>query len=87
MAEHWEIPEIDHWWLPNEEAYPPVIRSIRSLMENRLPQAASPSRSEDQRNIAGIFSSLTVHDSVTNSTTVESNTDLLLDGTIESVQD
>ena len=31
-------------------------------MENRLPQAPSQSRSEDQRNIKGLFSNLSVED-------------------------
>ena len=31
-------------------------------MENRLPQADGQSRSEDQRNIKGIFSQLSLHD-------------------------
>ncbi len=68
MAAMWGIPEINHWWLPNDEAYPPVVRSVRSLMENRLPQAPSRSRSEDQRTIKGIFSQLTVHDNPRSST-------------------
>ena len=42
---------------------PPVVRSVRSFMENRLPQAEGESRSEDQRNIKGIFSQLILHES------------------------
>lgn len=61
MASIWDLPEINQWWIPNEEGYPEVIRSIRECMGNRLPNAASHSRSEDQRNIKGIFSNLTIH--------------------------
>lgn len=62
MAELWGVPEINHWWLPDDESYPAVVRSVRSFMENRLPLAARQSRSEDQRNIKGIFAQMTVHD-------------------------
>ena len=40
-----------------------MVRSVRSFMENRLPQAEGQSRSEDQRNIKGIFSRLSLHES------------------------
>lgn len=63
MAELWGIPEVNEWWLPDYGACPPVVRSVRSFMENRLPQAEGESRSEDQRNIKGIFSQLSLHES------------------------
>lgn len=63
MAELWGIPEVNEWWLPDEGICPPVVRSVRSFMENRLPQAEGQSRSEDQRNIKGIFSQLSLHES------------------------
>ena len=62
MATIWNLPEINRWWIPNGEGYPAVIRSIRECMGDRLPQAASKARSEDQRSIKGIFSSLTMRD-------------------------
>ena len=65
MAELWSIPEVNEWWLPDEGTCPPVVRSVRSFMENRLPQAEGESRSEDQRNIKGIFSRLSLHESPT----------------------
>ena len=63
MAEVWGIPEVNEWWVPDEGTCPPVVRSVRSFMENRLPQAEGESRSEDQRNIKGIFSQLSFHES------------------------
>lgn len=62
MAELWGIPEVNKWWVPDEGTCPPVVRSVRSFMENRLPQAEGESRSEDQRNIKGIFSQLSFHE-------------------------
>lgn len=58
MADEWNVPEINDWWLPDENACPPVVRSIQAFMEDRVPQEGGQSRSEDQRNIKGIFSKL-----------------------------
>lgn len=63
MAELWGIPEVNEWWLPDEGTCPPVVRIIRSFIGNRLPHAEGESRSEDQRNIKGIFSQLSLHES------------------------
>ena len=62
MAKLWGLPEVNDSWLPDEEAYPPIIRSIHYSMENCLPLAEGQSRSEDQRNIKGIFSKLSLHE-------------------------
>ena len=64
MAELWGIPEINEWWLPDEGICPPVVRGVRSFMGNRLPHTEGESRSEDQRNIKGIFSQLSLHESL-----------------------
>lgn len=64
MAELWGIPEINEWWLPDEGICPPVVRGVRSFMGNRLPHTEGESRSEDQRNIKGIFSRLSLHESL-----------------------
>ena len=63
MAELWGLPEVNEWWLPDGGFCSPVVRSIRSFMETRLPHAEGESRSEDQRNIKGIFSQLSLHES------------------------
>ena len=64
MAELWGIPEINEWWLPDEGICPPVVRGVRSFLGNRLPHTEGESRSEDQRNIKGIFSQLSLHESL-----------------------
>lgn len=63
MADVWGIADIRHWWLPGDEACPPVVRSIHTFMEDRLTNVEGQPRSEDQRNIKGIFSQLSVGDS------------------------
>lgn len=50
-----------HWWLPNDEAYPPIIRSIRNFVEERT----SPAKNlpaEDLRDMKAIFASLKLDD-------------------------
>ena len=62
MAELWDVPEIHHWWLPNDEGYPAIIRSIRDFIEDRtLKPRDQPS--EDLREIKGILSKMTIDDS------------------------
>ena len=62
MAELWDIPEIHHWWLPNDEGYPPIIRSIREFIEDRTMKTRDQP-SEDLREIKGILSKMTIDDS------------------------
>ena len=50
-----------HWWLPNDENYPPIIRSIRKFVEERT----SPAKNipaEDLRDMKAIFASLNLDD-------------------------
>lgn len=62
MAELWDVQEIHHWWLPNDEGYPPIIRSIRGFIEDRTMKPRDQP-SEDLREIKGILSKMTVDDS------------------------
>jgi hypothetical protein len=51
-----------HWWLPNNERYPPIIRSIRKFVEERT-TPAKDLPSEDLRDMKAIFASLNLDDS------------------------
>lgn len=62
MAKEWNLPEIRDWWLPDNNACPPVVRSIQSFMEDRRPQTEGPPRSEDQRNVSGVFSKMSIRE-------------------------
>lgn len=64
MAALWKLPEINHWWLPNEEAYPPVVRSIRLLLEDRLGDINPQQRSKKQRDMRGVFADMSIQDSL-----------------------
>lgn len=50
-----------HWWLPNEEGYPSIIKSIRRFVEERTAPAKDVS-TEDLRDMKAIFSSLRLDD-------------------------
>jgi hypothetical protein len=50
-----------HWWLPNDEGYPPIIRSIRNFVEERTSAAIDLSE-EDLRDMKQIFAALNLDD-------------------------
>lgn len=62
LAQLWGLPEISHWWLPKDEGYPAIVRSIRAFMEDRSFHANSQAKSEDVRTLKAIFSKLSVDD-------------------------
>ena len=59
MAELWSLPELLHWWLPNDEGYPPIVRSIRAFIEERT-QPNRQSQTEDVRNMKGLFANISL---------------------------
>jgi hypothetical protein len=50
-----------HWWLPNDEDYPPTIRSIRNFVEERTSKAKNLP-AEDLRDMKAIFALLKLDD-------------------------
>lgn len=62
MAVLWGVPDIRHWWLPNDEGYSPIIRTIRSFTEDRTPQPAGQP-TEAVRTMKGLFNNLNFGDS------------------------
>ncbi|PMD50290.1 uncharacterized protein K444DRAFT_547199 [Hyaloscypha bicolor E] len=52
-----------HWWLPNDEDYPPIIRSIRNFVEERTSEAKTLP-AEDLRDMKAIFASLKLDDGI-----------------------
>jgi hypothetical protein len=50
-----------HWWLPNDEGYPPVVRSIRKLVEERTAPARNQS-GQDLHDMKAIFGKLKMDD-------------------------
>ncbi|KAL8692803.1 MAG: hypothetical protein Q9218_002245 [Villophora microphyllina] len=60
MANLWGVPEVHHWWLPNEEGYPPIVRSIRSFIEDRSQKSSNQPMTEDLRTMKGLFDKLNI---------------------------
>lgn len=69
VAQLWCLPEVCHWWLPNDEGYSSIVRSIREFMEYRSPEdpsrAGGKTKSEDLRNLKAIFSKISMHNNIT----------------------
>jgi hypothetical protein len=61
MAALWQLPEINRWWLPNEEGYPEIIREVRSMTEERTTHARDNFR-ENVRDMRTIFWKLSLDD-------------------------
>lgn len=66
VAQLWCLPEVCHWWLPNDEGYSAIVRSIREIMEYRSPGdsdgADDKTKSQDLRNLKAIFSKISMND-------------------------
>ena len=61
MSDAWGV-DVTRWWLPNDQGYPPIVRSIREFIDYRM-TPAKDRHTEDLREIAGIFKSLKLDDS------------------------
>ncbi|THV46369.1 hypothetical protein BGAL_0392g00080 [Botrytis galanthina] len=61
MAELFRDNSCMHWWLPNDELYHPIIRSIRKFVEDRtsLPKNAE---SKDVQDMKAVFSAMDISD-------------------------
>jgi hypothetical protein len=61
MAALWSLPEIHHWWLPNDEGCPQIVRSIRSFVDERATEPPD-SPSSDLKEMKGIFRAMKLGD-------------------------
>lgn len=55
----WQNTEFMHWWLPNNQDYPDIVRQIREMTDERLKQPRDNFRS-DVRDLKGLFWKLNV---------------------------
>ena len=53
--------DVTHWWLPNDEGYPIIIRAIRAFIEYRA-RMPPDAWAENVRDMSGIFRSLNLDD-------------------------
>ena len=66
MAEMWREPDVNHWWLPNDEGFTPLLRDIRAFIQERVVLYEKMERDElrdDLRDMKAIFSKLNIEDS------------------------
>jgi len=56
MTEAWGV-DVNHWWLPNDEGYLPILQQIRAFIEYRT-EPPKDWTSERLREMAGIFETL-----------------------------
>ena len=61
MSEMWQLPEINHWWLPHEERFHPILKAIRAFSKERASRP-SDDHQEDIRDMKAIFSKLNIED-------------------------
>ncbi|KAJ5232949.1 hypothetical protein N7468_005905 [Penicillium chermesinum] len=62
LCEVWQSTEYMHWWLPNGEDYPDIVRQIREMTDERLKQPRDGLRS-DVRDLKTLFWKLNVDES------------------------
>lgn len=64
MAEMWREPDVNHWWLPNDEGFSPLLRDIRAFIKERA-EAYEPGDElrDDVRDMKAILSKLNIDDS------------------------
>lgn len=58
MSETWGV-DVTHWWLPHEEGYPQVVRSIREFIDYRA-RLPADEMSAHVRDMSGIFGALDI---------------------------
>ncbi|EAW13951.1 Zn(II)2Cys6 transcription factor [Aspergillus clavatus NRRL 1] len=61
LAVLWHLPEINHWWLPDDSGYPEIIREVRAMTEERTVHARDDFR-ENVRNMRTMFWKLNFDD-------------------------
>lgn len=59
MSAHFDV-DLRHWWLPNNEGFPRILRTVRKLILDRDEGPPRDQISEDLREMRGIFFSLSI---------------------------
>jgi len=57
LAVIWQLPEINHWWLPDDSSYPTIIREVREMTEERTNNPRDDYR-ESVRDMKDVFGKL-----------------------------
>ncbi|KAF2145208.1 uncharacterized protein K452DRAFT_244963 [Aplosporella prunicola CBS 121167] len=69
MSETWNA-DVSRWWLPEDEGYPPIIKSIRGFIEDRTVNPSDQEK-QDLRDMKGLFNELSLGEDKFSHTHVE----------------
>ncbi|KAG2413655.1 hypothetical protein HFD88_002844 [Aspergillus terreus] len=61
LATVFQLPELNHWWLPNDEGYPEIIREVRAMTEERTTNPRDNFR-ESVRDMRTLFWNISLDD-------------------------
>jgi hypothetical protein len=61
LAAIWQTPEVNNWWLPDDQGYTDIVREIRELTAERLAQPRDELR-ENVRDMKTLFGRLNMDD-------------------------
>ncbi|RAK99141.1 Zn(II)2Cys6 transcription factor [Aspergillus ibericus CBS 121593] len=75
LAALWQKPEINGWWLPDEEGYPSIIREVRAMTEERTSHPRDNFR-EDVSHMKTLFWNITLDDTESESSPTSVGTDI-----------
>lgn len=67
------MPELEQWWLPEAESCPPIVRALRSFIEQRTMKPRDQ-LAEDTRGMKAMLARTTLDDSHSNSPESVTNT-------------
>ncbi|KAF9893872.1 hypothetical protein FE257_010042 [Aspergillus nanangensis] len=61
LATVFQLPELNHWWLPNDEGYPEIFRDVRTMTEERTTNPRDDFR-ESVRDMRSLFWNISLDD-------------------------
>ncbi|KAL2834419.1 hypothetical protein BDW59DRAFT_47201 [Aspergillus cavernicola] len=75
LAALWQLPDIHHWWLPNNENFPTIIREVRKMTEERTNNPRDNFR-ESVRDMKAVFGNLNLDETESESSPSSVGTDV-----------
>ncbi|KAL4880451.1 hypothetical protein BJY04DRAFT_191296 [Aspergillus karnatakaensis] len=75
LAALWQLPELNHWWLPNDEEYPTLIREVREMTEERTTNPRDNFR-ESVRDMKAVFGKLNLDETESESSPASAGADV-----------
>jgi hypothetical protein len=61
IADVWQIPEVNDWWLPDDQGCPDIVKEIRALTEERTANPRDDLH-EDIRDMKSVFRKINIDD-------------------------